>query len=80
MMNHLAKLHRLDIELIKLILTEGTYWPANKANRVLTQKLKRRGILLKSQRGMWIVNPAFLKMFEKYVRPKQKKFFLPPLL
>jgi hypothetical protein len=80
MMNHLAKLHKLDIELIKLILTEGTYWPSNKANRVLTQMLKRRGILLKSERGMWIVNPAFLKMFEKYVRPKQQKFFLPALL
>jgi hypothetical protein len=55
-----------------------TYY--NKANRVLIQKLKMRGILLKSERGMWIVNPAFLKMFEKYVRPKQKKYFLPPLL
>ncbi len=80
MMNYLAELFKLDMELMKLILREGTYWPSCKENHVLTQKLKRRGILKKSQRGSWIVNPAFLKMFEKYVRPKEEKFFLPSLL
>ncbi|KAB2947845.1 MAG: hypothetical protein MPEBLZ_04375 [Candidatus Methanoperedens nitroreducens] len=61
---YISILLKIDKSMIDFLLSEGQYWRASKKNRVLTQRLKRRGLILKDHRGVWIVNPAFLKLFE----------------
>ncbi|VVB54282.1 Uncharacterised protein [uncultured archaeon] len=76
-----AKLLKLDKATIGMIFREGTYWPATRANHNLTKRLSRRGLIIKNQRGLWIVNPAFLKIFEKYIQPKgDDMVYIPKLL
>ena len=51
MVEYISIMLKLDKSTIGLLLSEGQYWKANKKNRVFTQKLKRRGLVMKDSRG-----------------------------
>lgn len=81
MVEYISIMLKLDKSTIGMLFTEGQYWRSTKANLNLTKRLKRRGLVLKDSRGLWIVNPAVIKLFERYVMPKgDPGWFIPKLL
>jgi hypothetical protein len=80
MINHVALLHKLDESIISMLLKTGMSWSGNAKNRNLTRTLLRRGLLIRRGIGQYVTNPAFLKLFEGYIKPKEQKEYLPKFL
>jgi len=71
---------KLDQSTIDMVLKSRFSWKANHENQGLTKRLIMRKLISKTARGLYVTNPAFLKMFEGYVKPKEEKRFMPRLL
>ncbi len=59
-LKEICKIWKIDDEMLNLILDAGSSWKGTKKNARMTQKLKRKNILIKQGRGKYIVNKAFL--------------------
>jgi hypothetical protein len=80
MIRYAAEMLKLDSSTIDMILKSGFSWQGKQENRILTNKLIRRRLIIKTGRGQYVTNPAFLRMFEGYVKPKEETRFIPRYL
>ncbi|MCZ7401658.1 MAG: hypothetical protein O8C61_05500 [Candidatus Methanoperedens sp.] len=80
MIINVSEMLKLDPSCIDMILKSGFSWQGKLENRILTNKLLRRKLIIKTARGQYVTNPAFLKMFEGYIKPKEENKYVPRFL
>lgn len=75
----LCKGMKISAELLDTVISMGRHWKATRANKAVTQKLERSGIISRHHRGHYLVNQLFVQLFE-LVEEKKKKVDCTPKL
>ncbi len=76
----IAEQFKIDVVVIDTFLKNNFVWNATVSNRKTTQRLLRKGLIIKMARGRYVGNPKLKKIFEGCIEEKVKLKYVPKYL